>query len=363
MRMRHWICAAALSGGLLIGGTAAFAAYATSVEIEDAKKQVSALEEEKKKVESTLSQLEGLKADTAAYVKKLDGSLSSLAEELEQLGNRITLKEEEIDQAQIQLESAKREEEHQYDSMKLRIKYMYENGQNNLLDMVMEAGSISELLNRAEYVSQIAEYDRKMLTAYASAKEQVASREQNLEKEHGELLVLQESTQAKQASMQKLMDSKQKELDSYNSKIAMAQDELDQYNADIKAQEEQMKRIEAEMKRREEEARKKAEAAGKTYTVSNLGNISFKWPCPSSSRITSNFGDRESPTEGASSNHKGIDISASTGADIIAAADGEVVISTYSYSAGNYIMLDHGGGVSTVYMHCSKLLVLSLIHI
>ena len=380
MRMRHWICAAALSGGLLMGGMAAFSAYATSVEIEDAKKQVSALEEEKKKVESTLNQLEGLKADTAAYVKKLDGSLSSLAEELEQLGNRITLKEEEIDQAQIQLEEARREEEHQYDSMKLRIKYMYENGQNNLLDMVMESGSISELLNRAEYVSQIAEYDRKMLTAYASAKEQVAVREQNLEKEHGELLVLQESTQAKQASKGNLHDyanvsagealltmgsdtidldirSKQKELDSYNSKIAMAQDELDQYNADIKAQEDQMKRIEAEMKRREEEARKKAEAAGKTYTVSNLGNISFKWPCPSSSRITSNFGDRESPTEGASSNHKGIDISASTGADIIAAADGEVVISTYSYSAGNYIMIDHGGGVSTVYMHSSKLLV------
>ena len=118
-----------------------------------------------------------------------------------------------------------------------------------------------------------------------------------------------------------------------------------------------MKRIEAEMKRREEEARKKAEEAGKTYTVSNLGNISFKWPCPSSSRITSNFGDRESPTEGASSNHKGIDIGASTGANIIAAADGEVVISTYSYSAGNYIMIDHGGGVSTVYMHCSQLLV------
>ena len=147
MRIRHWICAAALSGGLLMGGMAAFSAYATSVEIEDAKKQVSALEEEKKKVESTLNQLEGLKADTAAYVKKLDGSLSSLAEELEQLGNRITLKEEEIDQAQIQLEEARREEEHQYDSMKLRIKYMYENGQNNLLDMVMESGSISELLN------------------------------------------------------------------------------------------------------------------------------------------------------------------------------------------------------------------------
>ena len=80
------------------------------------------------------------------------------------------------------------------------------------------------------------------------------------------------------------MDSKQKELDSYNSKIAMAQDE-DQYNADIKAQEDQMKRIEAEMKGEGRGSQKKAEAAGKTYTVSNLGNISFKWPCPSSSRL------------------------------------------------------------------------------
>ena len=87
-----------------------------------------------------------------------------------------------------------------------------------------------------------------------------------------------------------------------------------------------------------------------------MGNISFIWPCPSSSRITSYFGDRESPTEGASSNHKGVDIGAGTGADILAAAGGEVVISTYSYSAGNYIMIDHGGGVSTVYMHCSQLL-------
>ena len=60
---------------------------------------------------------------------------------------------------------------------------------------------------------------------------------------------------------------------------------------------------------------------------------------------------------GASSNHKGVDIGASSGADILAAASGQVVIATYSYSAGNYIMIDHGGGVSTVYMHCSQLLV------
>ncbi|WP_434084598.1 M23 family metallopeptidase [Lacrimispora xylanisolvens] len=102
--------------------------------------------------------------------------------------------------------------------------------------------------------------------------------------------------------------------------------------------------MEAQIRKQEEEARKAAQKAGKTYNTVAIGNISFIWPSPSSSRITSSFGDRESPTEGASSNHQGIDIGASTGAGIVAAASGTVTISTYSYSAGNYIMIHHGGG-------------------
>lgn len=348
---------AALAGGLILGGAAVFSAYAANVEMEDAKKQVSALEEEKKQVEDTLNQLESLKADTAVYVKALDGNLAKLSDELKQLEQRIGEKENQIERTQAQLEKAREAEAQQYSAMKLRIKYMYENGQTSFVEMMMDSGSISELLNRGEYVSRIAEYDRIKLREYGEIKDEVAAKEHALNEEHESLLALQDTTRAKQQSVKRLMVSKQEELAAVQSRIATAQNELDQYTADIKAQEEQMKRIEAEMKRREEEARKKAEEAGKTYTVSNLGNISFKWPCPSSSRITSNFGDRESPTEGASANHKGMDIGAGTGADIIAAAAGQVVISTYSYSAGNYIMIDHGGGVSTVYMHCSQLLV------
>lgn len=348
---------AALAGGLILGGAAVFSAYAANVEMEDAKKQVSALEEEKKQVEDTLNQLESLKADTAVYVKALDGNLAKLSDELKQLEQRIGEKENQIERTQAQLEKAREAEAQQYSAMKLRIKYMYENGQTSFVEMMMDSGSISELLNRGEYVSRIAEYDRRKLREYGEIKDEVAAKEHALNEEHESLLALQDTTRAKQQSVKWLMVSKQEELEAVQSRIATAQNELDQYTADIKAQEEQMKRIEAEMKRREEEARKKAEEAGKTYTVSNLGNISFKWPCPSSSRITSNFGDRESPTEGASANHKGMDIGAGTGADIIAAAAGQVVISTYSYSAGNYIMIDHGGGVSTVYMHCSQLLV------
>ena len=185
---------------------------------------------------------------------------------------------------------------------------------------------------------------------------QIQAKEAELEAEHGELLGLQEQTEAKHASVEQLLSAKQSELKKYESQISAAEGQLSEYEKDIKAQEDSIKAIEAEMRRKEEEARKKAEAAGKTYKTKNLGDISFTWPCPSSGRITSGFGGRSSPTEGASSNHKGIDIGASTGSGIVAAADGEVVVSTYSYSAGNYVMINHGGGVYTVYMHASKLL-------
>ena len=358
--------------GCVLGFSCVFSSYATNADLKDAKNKMSSLQEEKKKVQDTLKQLEGLKSDAAAYVKELDKKLTSLDAELSQLEKDISAKESQIKDTKAELEEAKAVEKEQYASMKLRIQYMYENGNVSFADSIMTSKDASQLLNRAEYASQIASYDRKMLKEYQAAKEKVNQKEQDLEAEHANLLELQDTTEAKQASVQELMSSKQKELSSYNSQISSAQSSIDQYDADIKAQENQMKAIEAEMKRREEEARKKAEAQKKTYKVTNLGNISFKWPCPSSGRITSGFGGRTSPTEGASTNHKGIDISASTGAPIVAggaggggvgtmapivaAADGEVVIATYSYSAGNYIMIDHGGGVSTVYMHCSQLL-------
>lgn len=345
-----------------------FSSYATSKAIEDAKKKVSSMEEEKKKVESTLKELEGKKSDIAAYVKELDRNLSALAGELTKLEGDISQKEEQIEEAKVELETAKITENRQYEDMKLRIQYMYENGQTGLLESMMQSESIAELLNRAEYASQITSYDRKMLEEYRKTRQEVALKEEALKTEHQELLTLQDSTKAKQSSVKTLMASKEAELASYETKIASAQGEIDQYNADIKAQEEHMARVEAEIRRKEEEARKAEEArraeeakknqssAGGDSTVKK-GNTNFIWPCPASGRISSAFGDRNSPTEGASTNHKGIDIPAPSGSSIVAAADGKVVISTYSYSAGNYIMIDHGGGLTTVYMHCSQLLV------
>lgn len=355
--MVRWRRAAAGVLPLLAAVLLTFTAYGTKEDIDSAKDAVSALEQEKKKAEDTIAKLEGLKGDAKAYVQSLDASLAGISDELDALAGKISDKEQEIAAAGKELEAARETESRQYESMKLRIKYMYENGDSSYLELLFQSGSMSELLNRAEYVSKISEYDRRQLDIYAATKEEIARRETELKGEEAQLLSLKEDTEAKQASVEQLLSAKQQELAAYESQIADAQSQASQYEKDIEAQEAQIKAMEAELKRQEEEAKRKAQAAGKTYKTVSIGDITFTWPCPASSRITSRFGSREAPTEGASSNHKAVDIGASTGTDIVAAADGQVTISTYSASAGNYIMLNHGGGVTTVYMHCSKLLV------
>ena len=155
------------------------------------------------------------------------------------------------------------------------------------------------------------------------------------------------SVEQEKASVAALMKQRETELAGIEGNIDSAQSDADYYAAEIQAQEEiiaEIRRIEAE----------KA-AAGKQdnhYT----GGV-FTWPCPSSHKITSGFGYRDKPTAGATSYHQGYDIGASAGAAIVAAADGVVTSTGYSSVLGNYVILSHGGGLFTIYEHCSAVLV------
>ena len=353
MKKKRWLVIALT---FVCCGFAVFPSFATKSSLTDAKKKKTAIEQEMKRAKETLTKLEALKGDAVAYVKQMDATLETLSEELSQLSTDIEAKEERITITTTELQAAEVNEAEQYEAMKLRIKYMYEKGDSSYVDLLLQAKSLSELLNKAEYIGKISEYDREKMDEYIATKQQIAETKAILETEHAELLELQEQTEAKHASVEELMVAKQAEIKAVEGKIDAAKEEVTDYQKDLKKQENSIKAIEAEIKRQEEAAKKKAEASGQTYKTQSIGDIKFIWPCPSSGRITSKFGARTSPTKGASSNHQGIDIGAPTGNNIVAAAGGTVVVSTYSYSAGNYVMINHGGGVYTVYMHASKLL-------
>ena len=330
-------------------------------EIRSSKEKIDTLEAEQKKVSKKIDELKDLKADTAKYIKALDQSMTDITMELMSINDSIEKKQLDIRFTQEQLAKATQTASDQYASMKLRIKFMYEKGDTSFIDMILNAKSWSDLLNKAEYISKITRYDRKKLKEFEETRQLVEDTGIQLQAENTQLSELQAKAQAKQQSIQALLDQKNQELASYAKKIVKAENEIeeqqnsiDDLKAAIKAQEANIEAMEREIARQEEEARKKAEKAGSEYKERTMTG-GFKWPCPSSGTISSGFGSRESPTEGASSYHKGIDIAAPTGSRVIAAAGGKVVIATYSASAGNYIMISHGSGTYTVYMHMSSL--------
>lgn len=320
---------------------------ASTKSLQEAQDEKAQLEKALKEAQSTIEDLRDSKGDIESKVTELNQQLIDISARITDLENQLTAKSEDIQETKDELAGAKEREAQQYADMKVRIQFMYENGQTSYLEALLSSRNISEFLNSADYIAQIQSYDRQKLTEYQDTVESIVNLEAQLEQEYTDLEALKSTVESNKATVAAMMRQKESELADISGDIEDAQSDADYYAAEIQAQEELI----AAIKRAEAE---KAAAGVEEHPYTGGA---FRWPCPSSTRVTSDYGTRVSPMSGASSNHKGIDIGASAGADIIAAADGTVTAASYSSAAGNYVMIDHGGGLYTVYMHSSSLLV------
>ena len=320
---------------------------ASTKSLQEAQDEKAQLEKALKEAQSTIEDLRDSKGDIESKVTELNQQLIDISARITDLENQLTAKSEDIQETKDELAGAKEREAQQYADMKVRIQFMYENGQTSYLEALLSSRNISEFLNSADYIAQIQSYDRHKLTEYQDTVESIVNLEAQLEQEYTDLEALKSTVESNKATVAAMMRQKESELADISGDIEDAQSDADYYAAEIQAQEELI----AAIKRAEAE---KAAAGVEEHPYTGGA---FRWPCPSSTRVTSDYGTRVSPMSGASSNHKGIDIGASAGADIIAAADGTVTAASYSSAAGNYVMIDHGGGLYTVYMHASSLLV------
>lgn len=190
--------------------------------------------------EDSVGTLENKTSDLQNELSGLNSELTKLSTELSSLMEKIQTTTDELEQTKTELADAKAEEESQYRAMKLRIKHIYENGSTSMLEMLLSSGSMTEFLNRADYVSTVNEFDRIRLEKLTEIQNTVAEKEQELQKTQSTLTGLQSELSKKEADLQ--------------SKISNTSGELDKYKNQL-----------AEAKRREKEAeealRKKAEAS------------------------------------------------------------------------------------------------------
>lgn len=322
--------------------------------IQEKEQAIDAAESEKDALSASLTSVENIKkeleqsrANLSAYVQELDANVVKIQENIESLTVQIETKEQEIAETQLELEAAEQDEENQYNAMQERMQSIYEQGDGYYLELLAEAGSFADFLNKLDYIEQLSQYDNNMLIEYQGIVEYVSLCKEQLEIEREILDETKIAAQNEQKAMEELIGVKQNEIAAFEADISKKEEIIAAYEAEIAEQTAVIEALEAAVA-----ADRESLWGERVYN----GGM-FCWPAPSYTRISDDYGYRQHPILNVQQFHTGVDMAAPGGTPILAAYDGMVVQAAYNASMGNYVMIDHGSGLYTIYMHAQKLMV------
>ena len=249
--------------------------------IAELKQQLEQTQKQLNAINGQASGLEGQMDAVEEEISALDGTLVELMSSISLLEEEIEEKKEQIELAQKDLDAATVREQEQYESMKKRIKFMYERGNSTYAQLLFEARSISDMMNKAEYIEKLYEYDRKLLVEYQETRQEVADLKERLEEEKSDLEAEEFELKDEEAALDAALEKKRAEAENFEVQIAQIRQSAAAYKALIKQQTSQIKQLEAEeaARRAKEEAERKArEEAEKKKKGDSCKNSSDKTP-------------------------------------------------------------------------------------
>ena len=269
-RLHTRIAAFVLIGVMGLNGFQTVSASAVS----DAQNKKSKAESDLNSVKNNISDIENQKSSLQSEINSLDSELVNIIANMGILEDELADKQTQLDQVNADLAQAEVNEQTQYDNMKKRIRYMYENGDTSYVDVLLGASDFADFLNRIEYTKQVYEYDRNLLTTYQETKQQVADLKTQVEGEKAELEEMQASYQEQETEYETMIASKKSTMSDFDTKLADAKNLAAQYQSVIEKQnsviQEQQKQQEAAQKAAAAAAAKKAAAdSSKTNTNTN----------------------------------------------------------------------------------------------
>ncbi len=305
------------------------------------KKEIEDAQKAREDINKQIKQKENEKQQSMDLKKQIDKELNDINEDIDAINDVIDEKESLIKQKEKEIDEVNEKIDAKKDLLKQRLRIMYEQGSASYLDILMSSKGFGDLLTRIAVTQDIVRYDNNMIDELVENIQKITEAKQVIEEEQKEqeevrdmLKTTQRKAEQKQAEQKSIMDKLQgdiKELEkSYDEALKKMNDAQAELNAALKA----------------------APNVNTKYTGGT-----FLWPSQASTRITSPYGNRVHPIFKTVKYHSGIDIGAASGTNILAAADGVVITATYSSSYGNYVVISHGSGITTLYAHSSKLLV------
>ena len=303
--------------------------------IADLRYKQQQIENEIKEIRQKADALKGEKKTIESEIQILDSELRALTLETEKQEvqkQEINMRIAESEQKIVELTD---EIDKNNELLEERLRAMYMNGTGGYLEIILNAENLIDALTRMDMIQLIVKSDVELLKTINEQKTEVEELKAAQEIRRHELTAVINDLNAKQDEV--LIASRSKE-----NYMASLQTNIEEIIRQEAAMEEQSKQIERDI-------------LAAQRAVEYVGG-ELLWPLPGHTRITSEFGGRIHPITGVWHNHGGTDIAAPYGTNILSSNDGEVIFAGFHNSYGNYIIVDHGGGISTLYAHCSKLL-------
>lgn len=324
---------------MAIGGAGAV----TQSEIDKLKQQQQA---SKNRQQELKDELAGLKEDQAAAQQKrnlLQQQLNAIADEIDNIDAQISYYDGQIAQKEAERVEAVAREEEQYKLFCQRVRAMEEDGDVTYWSVLFASESFSDLLSRIADIDQVMEYDNAVMNQLVETRRQIEAIKAELEQSKADQEAIRVEKEAVRAEQEKKVAEAKKLLDEINASAEKVNEALDAENAAIAKLNADIAKKQKEM---EEERRK-------NNVVLDTGS-GYTWPLPGYYKLTSAFGYRIHPITGRPHSHTGIDIPAPYGTSVKAARGGQVITSGRHSSYGEYVVIDHGNGNSTLYAHMSS---------
>lgn len=272
-------------------------------------------------------------------VQKLDETIANSENELNELNTKIESLQSSINSTQERLSDVEDRYNKQKNLLDNRLISLYEAGDIQYLDVVLSSANIADFISNYFLITELASYDTGLLEVVEKEKKEIVTSKEKLDKEK-EDMITSKQTQLKTA---KVLENTKTLREQYIAKLSTEEQDLqkkiDEYNAQYAALEQEIRAI-----------------ATNSVSPEYIGGV-MAWPVPGYTKITSEFKMRVHPITGVYKLHTGVDIGAPTGTNFIAAADGVVTKAGFNSAYGNMVIIDHGGGISTLYAHGSEIMV------
>ena len=320
------------------------ASAVTQAEIDAMKEEANSLKQQQEEIQEQLDSLAADRENAMARKTLLEQQINATRAEINTIAAQIAKYDELIAQKQEELSQAEAEEQAQYELFCERVRYMEEQGEVSYWSILFSSKDFADLLDNAMMVEEIMDYDNQVMDQLIALREQIEQDKAELETARQE----QQDAKAEQEAAQANLQAQESEVDALLSQISNQEDELEAREAQLRAA---------------SDAATAEIAAAERELAAQIANVpsesGFLWPLPGRYNLSSLFGSRKHPITGKANNHTGIDIPASSGTSILAAKSGVVTTSTYNNSYGNYVVVSHSDGTSTLYAHmvrrnCSK---------